>query len=186
MEKRNIIESEIEQLLGKTAWTHKIQEKQADIYRKRGDYTEILKISLSAITSSGILAVAFGVDSFGFKIVTAIIALLSTGVNLYLKKYDFTSMEKEHKASAVEWLGLREDYIALIADIRADIVDDEDIITRRNELLKNYKEISKKSPNTTSKAYIEASKALKINLDDLISEDEINKFLPIELRRERE
>lgn len=185
MEKRNVIESEIEQLLGKTAWTHKIQEKQADIYRKKGVNTEFLKISLSAITSSGILAVAFGADAFGVKIVTAIIALLSTGVNLYLKKYDFTAMEKEHKASAVEWLGLREDYVALIADIRADIVNDEDIITRRNELLQQYKEISGKSPNTTSKAYIEASKALKINLDDLISEDEINKFLPIELRRER-
>lgn len=186
MEKRNVIESEIEQLLGKTAWTHKIQEKQADIYRKMGEYTEILKISLSAITSSGILAVAFGADAFGFKLATAMIALLSTGVNLYLKKYDFTAMEKEHKASAVEWLGLREDYIALIADIRAGIVNDEEIISRRNELLENYKEISKKSPNTTSKAYLEASKALKINLDDLISKDEIDKFLPIELRRERE
>lgn len=185
MEKRNVIEAEIEQLMGKVAWTHKIQEKQADIYRENGDNAEIWKIVLSAVTSSGILAVAFGVDSIWFKIITAIIALLSTGVNLYLKKYDFVTLEREHKACAVEWLGLREDYIALIAEIRADIISDEELITRRNELLEKYKEIVKKSPNTTGKAYLKASEALKINLDDLISEEEINKFLPAELRRER-
>lgn len=185
MEKRNVIEAEIEQLMGKVAWTHKIQEKQADIYRENGDNAEIWKIVLSAVTSSGILAVAFGVDSIWFKIITAIIALLSTGVNLYLKKYDFVTLEREHKECAVEWLGLREDYIALIAEIRADIISDEDLITRRNELLEKYKEIVKKSPNTTGKAYLKASEALKINLDDLISEEEINKFLPAELRRER-
>lgn len=184
MEKRNVIEAQIEQLMGKVAWTHKIQEKQADIYRKKGNQAELIKIVLSAITSSGILAVALGAEAFGFKVATAIVALLSTGVNLYLKKYDFISLEKEHKASATEWLGLREDYISLIADIRANIITDEKIIEKRDELLKEYKTISGKSPNTSSEAYIEASKALKINLDDLISEEEINKFLPVELRRE--
>lgn len=185
MEKRNVIEAEIEQLLGKVAWTHKIQEKQSDIYREKGNATELWRIILSAVTSSGILAVAFGVDSTLFKILTAIVALLTTGVNLYLKKYDFITLEREHKACAVEWLGLREDYIALIADIRADIVSDKDLILRRNELLEKYKTIAKKSPNTTNKAYERAGKALKTNLDDLISEEEINKFLPVELRREK-
>lgn len=184
MEKRNIIESQIEQMLGKVAWTHKIQEKQADIYRRTGDVTEIIKIILSAITSSGILAVAFGADSTWFKILTAVVALLSTGVNLYLKKYDFITLEREHKASAVDWLGLREDYVTLIADIRAGIVSDKNLISRRDALLEKYKEVAKKSPNTTSKAYTMASDALNINLDDLISEEEINKFLPPELRRE--
>ena len=63
MEKRNVIEAEIEQLMGKVAWTHKIQEKQADIYRENGNNAELWKIVLSAVTSSGILAVAFGADS---------------------------------------------------------------------------------------------------------------------------
>lgn len=183
MEKRNVIEAQIEQLMGKAAWTHKIQEKQADIYRERGNRAEQLKIALSAITSSGILAVALGADAAAFKILTAIVALLSTGVNLYLKKYDFVSLEKQHKTSAIEWLGLREDYISLIADIRANNIEEEQIVKRRDELLNEFKAVSAKSPITSNKAYAEAGKAIKLNLDDLISEEEINKFLPVELRR---
>jgi hypothetical protein len=63
---------------------------------------------------------------------------------------------------------------------------DEDLLEKRNSLLTCYKELCKKSPSTTGKAYDKASKSLKINMDNIITDEEINAFLPIELRRGNE
>lgn len=183
---KKIIEAEIEQLLGKSGWTHKIQEKQADIYHNNRVWTECIRIGISALTTSGILAIVIDEQTFVFKIVTAIIALISTGINLYFQKFDFKSLEKIHKENAVKWLGLREDYTALISEMRADILSDEEIIEQKRTLLEQYKLISKETPITTNGAYKRAEKALKINMDDIISQEEIDIFLPQELRRERE
>lgn len=183
---RKIIEAEIEQLLGRSGWTHKIQEKQADIYHSNRIWAERIRIGISALTTSGILAIVIDEQTFGFKLATAIIALISTGINLYFQKFDFQSLEKMHKENAVKWLGLREDYTALISEMRAGVLSDEEVIERKRTLLEQYKLISKETPITTNGAYERAKKALKINMDDIISQDEINIFLPQELRKERE
>jgi hypothetical protein len=176
------LEAEIRQLFGKCVWTHKIQEKQADIYKSWSFWLELVRIIASAITTTGILALLL-VDGIGLKIATAIVSLISTGINLYLKKYDLDSLEKAHKSSAVEWLCLREDYLSLLTDLACDRLTDEDLLEKRNSLRTCYKELCKKSPNTTGKAYDKASKSLKMNMDNIISDEEINAFLPIELRR---
>ena len=95
-------------------------------------------------------------------------------------------MEKIHKENAVKWLVLREDYTALISEMRAGVLSDEEVIEQKRTLLEQYKLISKETPITTNGAYKRAEKALKINMDDIISQEEIDIFLPQELRRERE
>ena len=45
---KKIIEAEIEQLLGRCGWTHKIQEKQADTYHNNRVWTECIRIGISA------------------------------------------------------------------------------------------------------------------------------------------
>lgn len=181
---RRIIEVEIEQSLGRSGWTHKIQEKQADIYHNNRIWAESIRIIISAITTSGILAIVIGEQTFWFKLATAIFALISTGINLYLQKFDFQSLEKTHKESAAKWLGLREDYTALISEMRAGVLSDEEAVERKRALLEQYKLISKETPITTDGAYKKAEKALKINMDDIISQEEINVFLPKELRKD--
>lgn len=183
---KKIIEAEIEQLLGRCGWTHKIQEKQADTYHNNRVWTECIRIGISALTTSGILAIVIDEQTSVFKIVTAIIALISTGINLYFQKFDFQSLEKIHKENAVKWLVLREDYTALISEMRAGVLSDEEVIEQKRTLLEQYKLISKETPITTNGAYKRAEKALKINMDDIISQEEIDIFLPQELRRERE
>lgn len=184
--KRIILEAEIEQLLGRSGWTHKIQEKQADIYHMRRIICESARIILSALTTSGIIAIVLDEQTFWFKLVTAIVALISTGTNLYFQKFDFQAMERLHKECAVKWLGLREDYTSLISEMRAEVLSIEDVIKRKRELSEQYKLISKETPITTDGAYKKAEKALKIELDNIITQEEINVFLPKELRKENE
>lgn len=184
--KRDIIEAEIEQSLGRSGWTHKIQEKQADIYHNRRFWAESIRIFFSALTTSGILAIVLDEKEYWFKIATAIVALISTGLNLYLQKFDFHSMEKAHKECAAKWLGLREDYTSLVSEMRAEVLSDEEIINRKRELSEQYKAISKETPITTDRAYNKAEKALKIKMDSIITQAEIDIFLPKELRKDNE
>lgn len=181
---KNIIIAEIEQSFGKTVFNHKIHEKQAEIYKKYAFWWGLANIVLSALTSSGLIALLL-VDEFLLKLISAIISLLSTGINLYTQKYDYEILRRGHKNNANSWLYLRERYTLLITDIRANIATDEnEIVTRRNELNVGYQQCARDSLSTTSKAYELAEKALNFNQDNTISLETINSYLPPELRRE--
>lgn len=179
---KNIVESEIEQSFGRTVFNHKIHEKQAEIYQKRATICEIVTIVLASLTSSGLIAILFA-DEFWLKMVSAIVSLLSTGVNLYTQKFNYGALQKEHKICAHKWLSLRQEYTLLLTDIRAGVMTDEQIIDRRNELNALYQENAAISPQTTDGAYTKAQNSLNIRNDNYISLDIINSYLPSEIRR---
>ena len=57
---KNILEAQLRELYGRTVWTHKTQEKCADILRTRNHKMKILQIVLSALTTTGILITVSG------------------------------------------------------------------------------------------------------------------------------
>ena len=179
---QNIVEAEIEQSFGRTVFNHKIHEKQAEIYQTRATICEMITIVLSALTSSRLIAILFAND-FKLKIASAIVSLISTGFNLYSQKFNYRALQKENKICAHKWLSLRQDYTLLITDIRAEVLSEDQIIARRNELNTKYQETAAISPQTTDSAYKKAGKSLKINQDNYISLDTINSYLPLEIRR---
>lgn len=61
----------------------------------------------------------------------------------------------------------------------------EEIRQRRDDLQKQTFAVYEKAPQTISKAYKQAQKALKFNEELTFSEDEIDVLLPIRLRRDR-
>ena len=54
-------------------WTHKIQEKQSDIYFERFKKMETINILLASLTSAGIIAIIF-TDPLWLKLVSAILS----------------------------------------------------------------------------------------------------------------
>ena len=81
-----IVESQLRQIFASVVWTHKIQEKQSDIYLNRYNNLEFLRILLAAITSSGIFAIIF-VDKFWLKMITAIVSAISLFITTYFKSF---------------------------------------------------------------------------------------------------
>ena len=112
-----ITESEIRQIFASVVWTHKIQEKQADIYLQRYNILVNSKITLSALTASGICSAVF-LDKQWIKVWTAIASLLSLFINSYFKEYDLKKLQKEHKNSALQLLELRNKIISILCDIK--------------------------------------------------------------------
>ncbi len=178
----NILESQIRECFGRVAWTYKTQEKCADILINRNKTIKITQIILSAITTTGIMITVFGNQKW-VGILTAIISTTLLALNTYLKNYDLGQIAQKHADCASNLWNIRETYLSLLTDIKAGIVDIEKITKKRDELQAELHNIYQGAPRSINGAYDKASKALKSNEELTFSDDEIDMFLPKELKK---
>jgi len=178
-----VLESQVRECFGRVVWTHKTQEKCADILFSRNSVYKWTQIILSAITTTGILSSLFA-DASWIKIASAIISFALVCVNAYLKQYDLGELAQKHAETAVGLWDIRESYFSLLTDLRLDNnVNIEEVKKRRDDLQNRLKRLYKCSPRAISKAYTDATKALKECEEMTFTDEEIDNFLPKELRR---
>lgn len=163
-------------------WTHKIQEKQADIYLEQYNRLEFIRISLSALTSSGIFTVIF-VDNFWLKLITAIVSAISLFISTYFKTYDLKLLQKEHKKSALLFLKLREELVSVLCDIKMNKYTEEELLKKRDDLINKKVEIANNTLDASEKAVKKASESLKVKQDNTYTDEEIDSFLPLLARK---
>ncbi len=180
----DIIESQIRECFGRVVWSHKTQEKCADILLRRNSYIKISQIVLSALTATGVL-VTIGGDCKIVNILTAIISTTLLALNTFLKGTDLGEIAQRHVEAAANLWNIREKYLSLITDINAGIIPIEEILTQRNKLQEELSCIYKGSPRTINQAYKKATKALKINEELTFSPEEIDMLLPEPLRKRK-
>jgi hypothetical protein len=176
------LEGQLRECFGRVVYTHKTHEKCSDILLERLDKIKTLQIVLSAITTGGIISTVFGDGQIG-TILAVIASTLLLALNTYTKSYDLGEVAQKHKQAAIDiWL-IREKYLSLITDLRLGDRSTEEIIRSRDDLLDELHNIYSGAPTTTSKAYRRAQKALQTADDITFSDDEIDSFLPTDLRR---
>ena len=177
------IESQLRELYGRAVWTHKTQEKCADILRARNHNMKILQIILSALTTTGILVTVFG-ENYVVGIISAVLSAILFTLNAYFQKYDLGEIAQKHSESASDIWNVREKYLSLLTDLNSEVLGVEEIGKKRDELQSELFNIYKGAPRTLSKAYKKATESLQLNEELTFSADEINNLLPKELRRE--
>ena len=178
-----IIESQIRELYGRVVWTHKTQEKCADILWKRLCRLKLFQISLSALTTTGILVTVFG-DLPAVGIASAVLSALLFGLNAYTKDYDLGEISQRHSNAASDLWNIRESYLSVLTDLRTSNLSLEQIKNRRDALQEDLFNTYKGAPRTINSAYREASKGLKANEELTFTPQEIDNLLPQELRIE--
>ncbi|PZR22993.1 MAG: hypothetical protein DI539_04225 [Flavobacterium psychrophilum] len=176
-----IIESQIRELYGRVVWTHKTQEKCADIILRRHTRLKITQIILSALTTTGILVAVFG-ENMIVGILSAIVSSVLFGINTYTKDYDLGEIAQKHSIAASELWNIRESYLSLLSDLKLGMLDINDVISRRDVLQEQLYNTYRGAPRTLSLAYNQASKGLKNNEELTFSSEEIDRLLPEELR----
>lgn len=175
-------ESQIRELYGRVAYTHKTHEKMAERKSKLQNHIKIAQIALSAIAASGAIGVIV-TDGDVAKAVTAVFAVATLGVSTYVKDIDPGALAQKHRQTASDIWNIREAYLSLLTDIRDDSLSLEELKARRNELQGRLHAIYKSAPHTDGEAYAKAQNALKTNEDLTFSEAEIDAFLPAPLKR---
>lgn len=180
---KKILEAQLRELYGRAVWTHKTQEKCADILRARNHKMKIIQIILSALTTTGILITVFGEDEV-IGVISAILSAILFTITAYFQKYDLGEIAQKHSESASDIWNIREQYLSLLTDLNSGTLSLEEVRKSRNELQSDLFNVYKGAPRTLNKAYKKATEALKMNEELTFSNDEINNLLPIILRRE--
>jgi hypothetical protein len=181
-EQYDILESQIRECFGRVVYSHKTQEKCADIILSLHKRLKLSLIIISAVVTTSLLIKLFG-DQEWALMVGVILSTILFGLNTYMKDYDLGEISQKHTNAANELWDIRESYFSLLTDIKINQLSINQIINQRDELQNRLNNIYSGSPRTNSKAYKEASKALKINEELTFSDKEIDAFLPRELRR---
>lgn len=177
-----ILESQIRECFGRVVYSHKTQEKCADIILSLHLRLKLLLIIISAIVTTSLLIKLFGAQDWALML-GVILSTILFGLNTYMKDYDLGEISQKHTNAANELWDIRESYLSLLTDIRANQLSVNQVIIQRDELQKRLHNIYSGSPRTNYNAYKEASKALKENEELTFSDNEIDAFLPKELRK---
>lgn len=178
----NVLEGQLRECYGRVVYSHKTHEKCADILLERQGRIKFWQIVISAVVTGGIVSTFFDTGKAG----AVISAVLSTGLlalNAYTKDYDLGQIAQKHRQAGAELWIVREKYLSLLTDIRTGDVSLESIRARRDALLDELHAVYVGAPSTNFKAYSRAQESLKKLEDMTFSDEEIDAFLPKELKR---
>jgi hypothetical protein len=166
---------------GRVAYTHKTHEKAREQCSRKAAVSQWVNIVLNALTFGGVLT-SLQSENRAFLYVALGFATLTAGYTLYQLSFNPTQEAVEHREAAKSLLRIRDSYIHLLADVKAHAVPGKEIRERREELSARAQEVYRTAPDTSSKAYRLAQRALKEQEDLTFSDEEIDKFLPRNLR----
>jgi hypothetical protein len=179
-----IVEGQLRECYARVVYSHKAHEKCADILLQRHKKIKLAQIILSAVVTGGIVSTLSETWRDVATIVSAIFSTALLALNSYTKDYDLGEIAQKHRRAAADiWL-IRENYLSLLTDLRAENNSVENICTARDKLLSELHAVYAGAPSTNHKAYKKAQEALKKLEDMTFSDKEVDAFLPSELKRE--
>lgn len=175
------IEGQIRECYGRAVYSHKTHEKCADILLTRLGRIKLLQIILSAITTGSFLTTIIGSGKEA-AIVGVVVSTTLLVLNAYAKNYDLGELAQKHKQAANDiWL-IREQYLSLLTDLATSSKAEEEVRAERDRLVVALHAVYAGSPSTTYAAYRRAQESLKHNEEMTFSDEEIDAFLPKQLR----
>ena len=182
---------EIQDRFVKIAWTHKIQEIQADLYIEKSNCNKYCMAITNALTTATafITVVTNVLESIGaawiMPAITSLLAVISTIITLRYKDEALDDKAMMCKQYAAKCRHMRNQYEALLTDIKTGRLLDIESISQKRDLmteLENDLFAGEVAPHTSAKAVDLASKALKGRKESLTSEEEIKSIVPQHLQ----
>lgn len=182
LDSRAILEGQLRECFGRVVYSHKTHEKCADILLARLSQIKLWQIILSAVTTGGFIAAAFGAGKVG-ALVGILVSTALLVLNAYTKNYDLGELSQKHKQAGADLWIIREKYLSLITDLRMGEKPIETLQQERDDLLNELHSVYSGAPTTTYQAYKKAQEALKKLEDMTFPDGEIDAFLPKELKK---
>ena len=174
----------VRQSYASVVWTHKIQEKQADIYSERKNFLETVNIIVATLTSCGVTSIVVNKDSFALKLITFVLSFITVAITAYFKNVDLKSLQKQHKDAANNFIVIRNELLQVIADIHMRNEDVKSLNDRYKSIMERLNKLLMNAPIVSERATRRADAAFaKEKGYHAYKEEEIDRFLPPELRK---
>jgi hypothetical protein len=179
---RRVLEAQLRECFGRVVYSHKTHEKCADILLARFSKIKIWQIVLSAVTTGGFIAGVFGAGKIG-AVAGVIVSTILLALNAYTKNYDLGELAQKHKQAANDLWLIRETYLSLLTDLGMGEKPIEALQRERDQIVRRLHSIYQGAPTTRGDAYRQAQHALQKCEDMTFNDEEIDAFLPKQLRR---
>lgn len=179
---RFIVEGQLRECFARVVYSHKAHEKCADILLSRLTHIKLIQIALSSLSTVGFIMAVVGPGKEA-SIAGIVVSATSLCLNLYSKENNLGELAQKHRQTASELWLCREEYLALITDLRTGTSSLEKLTSRRDTLLAKLGAVYAAAPSTTARGYRKAQVALKKGQELTFTDTEIDSFLPAELRR---
>lgn len=176
------LEAQVRENYGKVVYSHKTQEKCADILSKRHIWIKNIQVLLAALITTGLLLRVFQGQNWAL-VVSTILSTIQFAFMSFLKEYNWGETIQKHSTAALELFDIREKYLSLLTDMKSGSLTKEEVRDKRDALLEQLSKTYKGSPRTFSKGYKSAQRALQLSEELTFSDTEIDKFLPPPLRK---
>ncbi len=137
---RSILIGQLRESYGRVVYSHKTQEKCADLLLTKLGHIKFSQILLSALTTAGFIGAAFGAGTIG-AVLGGIVSVTLLALNSYTKNYDLGELAQKHKQAAADLWLIREQYLNLLVDLEMKEKPLESLQSARDELVKQLHEI---------------------------------------------
>ena len=164
---------------GKVMYTYVAHQKQMNRLIKIERWIKTAQIVLSAISAVGIVGTVI-TNATALKIISAIFACVTLGLNLYTKEFRLADDISRHRDTVDELWDVIQDYLSLLTDMQ--ILSDDEIYKRRDVIKDRVNKIYHSAPRTDAKSYKEAQKAIQTDGEQFFEKGEIDRMLPRHLR----
>ena len=167
---------------GHVIYSHKAHaqaaESQArlDRWLKAGEVVLLLTTALCAVSLTFTLHAAWAIAAAAAAL-SAIVVLI---VRLAL---DLERSSSVHRTCSARLWRIREQYRALLADLNDGVLTADAVRQRRDSLMASLQQIYSKAPPADQAAYQSARESLGTLDDSVLSDEEIDRFLPRSLQK---
>jgi len=124
---------EIKETFGRVAYTHKTQEKEAELKVAAGRRIKVANLIVIGVTAAAAL-IAPLVQSSQAAWIAAAAAVTALVFAAFQLSFDPTAEVTSHRIAAQSYLALRNDYRTLLSDVRAGALSVDEMRTRRDAL----------------------------------------------------
>jgi hypothetical protein len=169
------------ELYGRVVYTHKTHEIDREIWSSKVSSMNRVNIVLTGLTT--VLAViSASLQPTWALVLTALSAAATVCFAIWQSNFDPAGKEAKHRVAAKELLWLREQLLLLITNCQSPDAPGEQLFRRLEMITQELTTAYKFVPDTSPEAYARTDQLLKSG-HVTFSDDEIDTFLPTELRK---
>jgi hypothetical protein len=141
--------------------------------------TEALLMLGAALASIALVTTGQAV----YGVVAAVAAVIAVGALVIRLVFDFDRRASAHRTCSARLWKIREQYRALIADLRDETLTLDAARARRDALMEMLHGVYDNAPPAERSVYAAARQALPGTDEDDLTDEEINQFLPASLQK---
>jgi hypothetical protein len=167
---------------GHVIYSHKAHAQAAERYARWDRWFKAAEVILVLATAVSAVALIYTTNSV-HAVSTAITAVAAVVVLVVRLALDFERIASTHRACSGHLWHMREQYRALLADLHDNVLSPESARARRDQLMAALHDIYRRAPPADREEYENARRALGSTDETVLSDEEIDRFLPASLKK---